>query len=141
MDRFTDCDHFMQQRGWGVGHLSTRHCNNALLRDRHTLLHDNVDVPTPENEDEEVLSGHASDEGDLEEDDLEEDDLEEGELEGGELEGASLRRATWRMTRELWIYSKGILAMNTSLPLLDILYFSLQYILFEIHLIFGHGLY
>ena len=90
MDRFTDCDHFMQQRGWGVGHLSTRHCNNALLRDRHTLLHDNVDVPTPENEDEEALSGHASDEGDLEEDDLEEGELEEGELEGGELEEGDL---------------------------------------------------
>jgi hypothetical protein len=68
MERFTDRDHFMRQRGCGVGHLSTRHCNNALLQDRHTLLHDNVDVSTPENVDEEATISHDSDEGDLEDD-------------------------------------------------------------------------
>lgn len=68
MDRFTDRDHFMRLRGCGVGHLSTRHCNNALLQDRHTLLHDNVDVSTPEDVDKEVMISHDSDEGDLEDD-------------------------------------------------------------------------
>ena len=64
MERFTNCDHFMRQRGGGVGHLSTCYCNNALMQDRHTLLHDNVDVPTPETMDEVVIS----DEDNLEDD-------------------------------------------------------------------------
>lgn len=64
MERFTDRDHFMRQRGGGVGHLSTRYCNNALMQDRHTLLHDNVDVPMPETMDEAV----TSDEDNLEDD-------------------------------------------------------------------------
>jgi hypothetical protein len=42
--RFVDRDHFMRQRGGGVGHLSTRHCNKVLLHDKLKLLHDNVDA-------------------------------------------------------------------------------------------------
>jgi hypothetical protein len=68
LERFTDRDHFMRQRGSGVGHLSTRHCNNALLQDRHTLLHDNVDVSMPEDTDEEAMVSGDSDEGDWEDD-------------------------------------------------------------------------
>lgn len=78
MERFTDRDHFMRQRGCGVGHLSTRHCNNVLLQDCHTLLHDNVDVTTPENADDDSDEGNLEDdegamdilEGDLGDDDL-----------------------------------------------------------------------
>ena len=82
MERFTDRDHFMRQRGGGVGHLSTRHSNNTLLQDQHTLLHDNVDVIMPEDVDEEEASIHGSDEDNLE-DNLEDDEgamdlLEEG---------------------------------------------------------------
>jgi hypothetical protein len=45
--RFVDRDHFMRQRGGGVGHLSTRHCNKSLLHDNIALLHDNVDLLSP----------------------------------------------------------------------------------------------
>jgi hypothetical protein len=59
----------MRLHDCGVGHLSTHYCKNALLQDRHTLLHDNVDVSTPESMDEEVMISHDSDgEGDLEDD-------------------------------------------------------------------------
>jgi hypothetical protein len=80
MERFTDRDHFMRQRGGGVGHLSTRHCNNTLLQDRHTLLHDNVDVSAL---DDEAMISHDSGEDDLEDDegavDILERDLDEFE--------------------------------------------------------------
>ena len=58
----------MWQRGSGVGHLSTHHCNNVLLQDRHTLLHDNVDVSALEDTDEEATISDDSDEGGLEDD-------------------------------------------------------------------------
>jgi hypothetical protein len=80
MERFTDRDHFMRQRGGGVGHLSTRHCNNTLLQDQHTLLHDNMDVSAL---DDEAMISHNSDEDDLEDDegavDILERDLDEFE--------------------------------------------------------------
>jgi hypothetical protein len=81
MKRFTDRDHFMRQRGGGVGHLSTRHCNEVLLQDQHTLLHDNENASTPENVDKEVTISYDSDEGDIEEDEGAADILEhEGDL-------------------------------------------------------------
>jgi hypothetical protein len=58
----------MRLRGGGVGHLSTRHCNNMLLQDQHTLLHDNVDVLPPGNVDEEAIVSDDSDEGNSEAD-------------------------------------------------------------------------
>jgi hypothetical protein len=55
----------MRLRGGAVGHLSTRHCNNLLLQDQHTLLHDNVNIILPENMNDEETSDDY-DEGDLE---------------------------------------------------------------------------
>ena len=75
MNRFTDCDLFMRLPGGGIGHLSTRHCNNVLLQDQHTLLHDNVNVLPSENIDDAMVRDD-SDEGDSEADEGVMDTLE-----------------------------------------------------------------
>ncbi|KAI0038029.1 hypothetical protein FA95DRAFT_1478129, partial [Auriscalpium vulgare] len=100
---FSDRDHFMLQRGGGIGHLATRYCSAALRKNEpahETALSDVEDTETDEADDD-ALAAELDDRDDLWEDEWGGPDEWEGDA-AGEWDGDEAEDMERGLDEEAW---------------------------------------